>query len=79
MNKENLVKNISLISRKKSPTPNKHPPTQLSFKNIRNMTSKSFVKLDHRDNETSLSPITTKRNKNNTSMAYRVENSILQT
>lgn len=44
MNKDNFVKNISLLSRKKSPLPNKNNSTQMSFKNMRAINSKSFVK-----------------------------------
>lgn len=43
------------------------------------MNSKSFVKQTQRDHDTSLSPISTKRNKPNASMVCRVENSVLHT
>ena len=64
MNKENMVKNISLLGRKKSPTPNKAINSQISFRNISN---KSFYKNKNRDNDDlSLSPIGSKRLKTNT-------------
>ena len=59
MNKENIVKNISLLSRKKSPTPNKSMNAQVSFKNIN--PTKSFYKHSHNHTDLSMSPITTKR------------------
>ena len=55
MNKENILKNISLISRKKSPTPQKHPAT--SFKNLN---PKSFYRNPHPDSQ---SPLHSKRTK----------------
>ena len=70
MNKENMVKNISLISRKKSPIPQKNMSQQPSFRNINH---KSFYKnkeLNH--NDLSLSPIGSKRLKTST---FRGENS----
>lgn len=72
MNKENLIKNISLVPRKKSPTPIKNPPANVSFRNIKGINSKSFVRPNPQISEASLSPISTKRVKTNASNTYRV-------
>lgn len=71
MNKENIVKNISLLSRKKSPTPHKINPSQSSFRNIN---SKSFYKHNH--TEMSTSPLSSKRIKTN---PFRDHSTILHT
>ena len=64
MNKENIVKNISLIGRKKSPTPHKNIQSQVSFKNLNH---KSFYKHSHQHhNDLSLSPLGSKRLKTST-------------
>lgn len=70
MNKENLAKNISILLHKKNPSPNRHPASLNSFKNVN---IKSFYRPDIK-NDSSLSPIPTKRNKTNTS---RVESTML--
>ena len=64
MNKENMIKNISLIGRKKSPLINKTMQSQVSFRNINN---KSFYKQQNSNqNDLSLSPIGSKRLKTST-------------
>ena len=70
MNKENLVKNISLLARNKSPTPNKSLHSQASFRNINN---KSFIKQNHKaSHDLSMSPLCSRRGKTNT---YRGDSS----